>query len=813
MDKETNINIDNTTFNHGDSAPAFDDGLFQRCKLTVGKDNWSTNPVKIDGALIPSITFADGPHGLRKEASSKKIGLNPSQMATCFPTSSAVANSWNTDLVERVGKALGTEAAHFGVDVLLGPGINLKRDPRCGRNFEYFTEDPYLSGKLGAAYVRGVQSVGVGACVKHFAANNNENRRMSSNSIVDTRALYELYLTPFEITVKEGAPWAVMSAYNAVNGQFCDQNKFLLTNVLRESFGFQGVVLSDWGGCRYRTLSSKVGSDLQMPAYPYSADTLFCDALTDPVLRDAINNSVDRIKALSDKCNNQIKTNLECNFEAHHALAVEGAKESLVLLKNDILPLSEDTPVALFGEYIYKTKFQGFGSSKVNPYKPLNIADCLGDSSLNVVGIERAYTLRGKKSKTLDKNIALFSSNADTAVIFVGRDEFLDAEGFDRDTLDLDNAQISAYRSIKAAFKHTIVIVFSGGAVSLEPFMDADAIIFAGLLGQGQAEAVISLLEGKFNPSGKLTESFVTSLDALPTANTFLGEPSNVYKESIYVGYRYYEKIKEKPLFPFGFGLSYTKFLYSNAKIVSGGVSFSLKNVGEYDGAEVCQMYVSMPDSNVFRPIKELKGFKKVFLRKGEEQLITINFDDKTFRFFDSQSGGFKTEAGIYKILIGSSSSDIRLSVPHLVKGVAASTNIHRQDIPSYFSGQIKNVSDDEFCKVYGKAFTRDKLNFYKKNRIRADKNTTLLDLRFAPSPLTRAAVKVISGMLNRAKKRNNHKRIAELSLVLNTPLGIALRFAKFSPLKIDGFIKIVNGKTFKGLKKIFKKQKGINKT
>ncbi|MGN0806004.1 MAG: glycoside hydrolase family 3 protein, partial [Candidatus Coproplasma sp.] len=603
--------------------------LRQKADFLTGKDFWQTREYPELG--VTSMFLSDGPHGLRKQAAAADhLGLNPSIPATCFPTAATMANSWNTELGEEMGEALGEESASLNVNVLLGPGINVKRNPRCGRNFEYFSEDPYLAGKMAAAYIRGIQSNGTAACVKHFACNNQEERRMVSDSVVDERTLRELYLTAFEIAVKEGGVKAVMSSYNKINGTFADENTYLF-NVLRGEWGYDGVVVSDWAGCNNKVASTKAGSDLEMPSCRYGADDIVEAVESGKLDISAVDASVERLLKLMESTSEGKKGEPFNKYE-HNALARKCAEESIVLLKNDgVLPLGNSVRVAIIGDFAYNPRYQGAGSSIVNPtilsrftdyvnppknksYSqsvgtakkiPIavveNIVEDVSEYSLNIVGYEQGYERYGKHSAKLEKNALSLTENADVVLFFTGLDEVSEAEGLDRENTEINANQTELYKKIKATGKKVVIMLTCGSSVDLSWANDADAIVYACLSGQACADAMLNVVTGRVNPSGKLAESFPIKYGDCSSASHFPGHELTVeYREGLFVGYRYYDTADVDVAYPFGYGLSYTTFEYSDLKLSDEGATFIITNTGNVDGAEVAQLYVGKPDGEIF---------------------------------------------------------------------------------------------------------------------------------------------------------------------------------------------------------------------
>ena len=578
--------------------------LRQKADLLTGKDFWSTQGYEELG--IPSIFFSDGPHGLRKQAAaSDHLGLNASVPATCFPTAVSMASSWNEELAERMGEALGEESASQNVNMLLGPGLCIKRNPRCGRNFEYFSEDPYLAGKMAASYVRGIQKNGTASCIKHFAANSQEERRMVTDSVMDERTLREIYLTGFEIAVKEGKPHAIMSSYNMVNGAFADENKHLLRDILRGEWGFEGVVVSDWAGTNNKVASTIAGSDIEMPGCRYGADDIVkaveAGKLDIMYVDECVNRVLDLIEITTAG-----EKGKEFNKEAHHELAKECADECMVLLKNNgILPIAKSTSIALVGDFASKPRYQGAGSSIVNPTKLESVMEDTREFPFKVIGYAQGFERYGKhKTVHIDRAVEL-AKKADVTLFFAGLDEFSEAEGLDRQTLKVPENQINMYKALKAAGVKVVVVLSCGSAVYMDWARDADAILYAGLSGQAGAAAILDVLSGKVNPSGKLAETWSTPEIPCASESYFPGKQMTCeYREGLYVGYRYFDKTEKQVEFPFGFGLSYTKFEYSGISADDKGVKFTVTNAGDVDGAEIAQLYVGKKRRQNFPPRK-----------------------------------------------------------------------------------------------------------------------------------------------------------------------------------------------------------------
>ena len=562
--------------------------LKEKASLISGKDFWQARD--IEHINLPSAFLSDGPHGVRRQAAAADhLGLNASIPATCYPTAATMANSWDPELGEGLGQRLGQEAAVQKVNILLGPGMNMKRNPLCGRNFEYFSEDPYLAGKMAAGYVRGIQSNGISACIKHFACNDQEENRMTLDSVLDERTFREIYLTAFEIAVKEGGSKSIMSSYNLINGVYANENEHLLVDILRKEWGFDGLVVTDWGGNNDGVLSLKCGNQLEMPGTPDRPDEVIKaieeGKLEESYLDDAVDKLIDIVLDTTE--NGVNKAPEQFDIEEHHAFALKCAEESAVLLKNNgVLPVDNQKKVAFLGDFLYEPRYQGAGSSIVNPTKLDKTADLLKVSELNVVGFAKGFHRYGKKNNKLHKEAINLASQADVVVIYLGLDEVTEAEGLDRTNLKLNDNQIQLVKDVKALGKDVVVVLSCGSAVEI-PFMDeVDGLLHCYLNGQAGAQATLNILSGKVNPSGKLSETYPIKLEDVASSDNFPSHTRTIeYREAYGIGYRYFEKANVLVRFPFGFGLSYTQFEYANLEINKNGVSFDITNVGESCGS------------------------------------------------------------------------------------------------------------------------------------------------------------------------------------------------------------------------------------
>ncbi len=818
--------------------------LRQKAEMLTGKDFWQTRDYEELG--VPSMFLSDGPHGLRKQAAAADhLGLNASIPATCFPTAATMANSWNEALGEEMGKALGEECAALKVNMLLGPGTNMKRNPRCGRNFEYFSEDPYLAGKMAASYIRGIQANGTSACVKHFACNNQEERRMATDSILDERTLREIYLTAFEIAVKEGGTKSIMTSYNLINGQYANENMHLLRDILRDEWGFTGVIVSDWAGSNSRVDAVKAGSDLEMPACKYGIDDVVKAVESGELDIALVDECVRRLLELAESTS--AVTPLEkFDVEGHHKLAERCAEESIVLLKNeDVLPIKSGSKVAIIGSFAENPRYQGAGSSIVNPTKlnkitelmnkpaPKNkeykqgigtaknveipvvrsvVEDAMAEYTLDFIGFEPGFHRYGKKKKGMLKKAVKLAKKADIVLLFLGLDEVSEAEGLDREHIKIPANQIALYKAIKATGKKVVVMLSCGSCVELDWADDCDALVYACLSGQACADAMLDVVTGHVNPSGKLAETFPVKYEDCASASHFPGKKLTVeYREGPYIGYRYFDTANVAVRYPFGFGLSYTTFEYSDIKADADGVTFTITNVGETAGAEIAQLYVGKPDGKVFRPAKELKGFTKVRLESGESKTVTIPFDDKTFRYFNVKTNGWEVEDGKYDIMIGASSADIKLTATVERKGTTDEIPYSAEELPSYYSGNVANVSLEEFTKLLGHEPRSEQYPFYnrRKTRMKIDDNCTVADLRYSKRWVGRA----FSGVIRFAIRflRGIGKRTLANTLVmgvLHQPVRGIAKFGGMSRRQMEGLKYMFNGKFFKGLHWVTSKSK-----
>ena len=692
--------------------------LEEKVSFCSGLDYWHTPGLeRLD---IPVVMWTDGPHGIRKRNEKKdkdqKMSLK-GVPAICFPTAVTTACSWDPDLIYEMGVLLGEECLKEQVSVLLGPGTNIKRSPLCGRNFEYFSEDPFLAGEISAAFVNGVQSKGIGTSLKHFAGNNQETRRMTVDSVVDERALREIYLTSFEKTVKQAQPWTIMCAYNRLNGTYCAENKWLLTDVLRDEWGYKGMIVTDWGAENDRVAGLLAGQELEMPTSNGEGNRQIAEAVKDGrIPEEFLDKMVDNVLDVILRSKDVLGT-YEYDAMAHHQRAREIAAQCMVLLKNDnnVLPLKRDANIAVIGEMAIKPRYQGAGSSIVNAIKIDTAYDSILERTKNVAWAQGYST--EKKNKVSDEQFIAQAVEAakgkEAAILFVGLTEEFESEGFDRTHIRIPENHVKLIEAVTAV-NSNVIVALSGGAVIEMPWADkVQGIVNCYLGGESSGSAVADILFGDVNPSGKLAETYPMELSDNPSFNYFPGNISTVeYRESVFVGYRYYDTAKKDVRFPFGYGLSYTTFEYSDLKLSADSikdtdtltVSFKVKNTGALDGAEVAQLYVKDNESTIYRPEKELKGFKKVFLKAGEEKEISITLEKRAFAYYNVNIHDWHVETGAFTICVGASSRDIKLSAGVMVEStVDAIVPDYRATAPAYYDADVLTVSDEQFTAVLGR--------------------------------------------------------------------------------------------------------------
>lgn len=776
----------------------------EKAAILSGASEWTSRGFAHLG--IPALFFSDGPHGIRKqEGAGDHLGLNESLPATCFPTAATVANSWDEKLGEEVGQALGQEAAAQGVDVLLGPGLNIKRSPLCGRNFEYFSEDPYLSGKLAASYVRGIQSQGVRSCVKHFAVNSQELRRMAMNAVIDERTLREIYLTGFEIAVKEGRAGAIMTSYNEVNGVYANENEHLLQEILRKEWQFDGLVVTDWGASNDHVKAVKCRSNMEMPTPGFDSARELLQALKGGELTmEELDACVDDVLEAALQARESRKSApVDFDREAHHKLAQRASRESIVLLKNEgnpepLLPLKPGCRVALIGDFAAKPRYQGAGSSMVKA----TALDCMEQKiieyPLEYKGYAKGYHRSGELDEVLKKEALDLAKKADVVLYCFGLDEMSESEGIDREHMRIPQNQIDLLEDLAKIGSNVVGILSAGSSVEMPWHYCCKALLHGYLCGQAGAGAMLDVLTGKYNPSGRLTETYPARYEETPAYRYYPSvQRSSQYRESIFVGYRYYDTAAVRVQYPFGYGLSYTEFSYSDLQVKEDCVEFTLSNTGKRDGAEVAQLYIGGPKGSIFRPEKELKGFAKVFLTAGESKRVGIPFDDKTFRYWNTVTERWEVEAGSYRIYVGASVRDIRLQGSISREGTGAPVPCDLSALPDYAEGIVGNITDEEYAKLLGAPVQTQEWS----GALSA--NDAICQMYYAKSRLAR----LIYRILTNKKKKNEEQCKIDLNIlfIYNMPFRAVAKMTHgaVGMKMVDGMVEAVNGHLFKGLGKI----------
>ncbi|OUO33912.1 glycoside hydrolase family 3 C-terminal domain-containing protein [Olsenella sp. An293] len=740
--------------------------LEQKCVLLQGAKPFGTWP--LDRAGVPQMEFSDGPSGVRHQAGehADHLGLSGSEPATCFPTAVTMANTWDEELEERVGAAMGQEAAVQKVGTLLAPGLCIKRNPLCGRNFEYFSEDPLVSGKMAAAFVRGVQSNGIAACPKHFAVNSQETRRQASDSVLDERTLREIYLAGFETVVRESAPQTIMTSYNLVNGTYANENKHLLKDILRDEWGFDGAVVTDWGGSNDHAAGVAAGSTFEMPAPGLGEARQLIEAvrsgrLAEKDVDERVDEAIELVLAT--------RAGLEAapaafDAEAHHALAREAAAEGCVLLKNEggLLPLAPRTRVALIGDFAKTPRYQGAGSSAVNSTRVDSLLDLVGETELELAGYEPGFERHGGENRAkLDAALDL-ARHADVVLLALGLDEIAETEGAERRTMALNANQVELVRAVAQVNPRVTVLLSAGSVVESGWMADVPAVLYCALGGQAGAGGALDVVCGRVCPSGKLTETWPRRLADVPSSASYPAEGLRAeYREGLYVGYRYFQTANVPVAFPFGFGLSYTNFAYSDLKATDHGATFTVTNTGSCAGAEVAQLYVAKPEHEVFRPEQELRGFARVELAPGESRTVEIELDERAFSYFNVATGRWEIEGGIYEIRVGASSEDIRLVAEVELAGTGAPDPYEGVDVTPYETADVTDVDDAHFSALLGRPVPDD--------APRIEPNMCFRDLNYGRSAILWAVWLVLRSRV-RAMERSGVSDINTL-FIWNMPL------------------------------------------
>lgn len=665
--------------------------LEDKIALCSGASFWETKQFEKYG--IPSLFMCDGPHGLRKQnrgSGTDMLGVNESNPATCFPSEVTTAGSWDEALLEKIGSAIGEEARDQGVGLVLGPGANLKRNPLCGRNFEYFSEDPYLTGKLAAGFIRGIEAQGVGSSLKHFAANSQEKSRFNSDSVMDERTLREMYLTGFEIAVKEGTPATLMCSYPKLNGIHCSDHVELLTDILRTEWGFGGMVVTDWGAMNDRIEGFRAGCDLNMPGGSEFMEKEVLEAVKIGSLPEsAVDASAGRVLKLVFRAAETLKKHAVCDYDTHHALAREAAEQGAVLLKNyeNILPLKDGAKIAVIGHMAKNLRYQGAGSSHINPTKISQPLDFLPDASY-AAGCDE----RGDTTDKLIAEAVKIAKNTENAIVFAGLPGRYESEGFDRDDMKMPEGHLRMIDAVAQVNPNTIIVLLSGSAVEC-PWADkVKAVLYMGLPGQAGGEAAANLLYGRANPGGKLAESWPVRYEDCVSAPYFSKSKDALYSEGIYVGYRHYDRANIPVRWPFGYGMSYTKFAYSDLSISSKTATVTITNIGNVAGADVVQLYIQPPQDSENRPARELKGFQKIFLQPGEIQTVSFTLSDRNFAVWQK---GWRLPSGIYTVHIGSLYGEIDIQGESLLLSAPWETLSHTPIVPTKGEFTMDNTVEE----------------------------------------------------------------------------------------------------------------------
>lgn len=794
--------------------------LEQKAKFVSGFDYWHLAECEELG--LPKIMITDGPHGLRKQnPKGKSVGLGNSVPSTCMPPAATSACSWDEELLKEEGEALAEECLAEKVSVILGPGTNIKRSPVCGRNFEYFSEDPLLAGKMSAALINGCQSKGVGTSLKHFACNSQEAFRMVINEVIDERAMRELYFPAFEIAVKESQPWTIMNSYNRINGVYASQNDWLQNKVARDEWGFDGLFVTDWGASVDRIPGLKAGTDLEMPTSGDLNAQRIIEAVNNGALDIAVlDERVDTVVDLIIKSKPALEKEHTYDIDAHHDVARRVAEGSMVLLKNDdnVLPLKSGQKIAVIGEMAKAPRYQGAGSSVINPTKIDNAYDALVEAGADVTYAQGYYksapTKKDKNRKTDDQLIAEAieaAKSADVAVVFVGLTEEFEGEGYDRENINMPDNHNALVSAVAKANPNTVVVLAGGSVVFIPWINEVKGLLNSGLGGQAGGSAVANILVGKVNPSGKIAETYPINFKDNPTYGNYPGGPViSEHKESVYIGYRFYDTAKKNVLFPFGYGLSYTSFEYSDMKLSADSIkdnetvtlTFKIKNVGEVDGAEIAQVYVADLKSTIFRPEKELRGFTKVFLKAGEEKEVSITLGKRAFAYFNVNIGDWHVESGEFDILVGASSRDIKLSATVAVEStVEAEIPDYRESAPAYYTADRCGMSNDQWAEIYGQPLPAKERSADQ----RIDIYCCLNDARNTKwgGRICKLIVKIVAGA--GSAENGDGKMLAAMATQIPIRNFIAMSMGVFSPKMADGLLMLLNDDTssFKGICKI----------
>lgn len=771
--------------------------LEDKIALCSGESFWETKAYEKYG--IPALFMCDGPHGLRKqerEGGADMLGVNESRPATCFPAEVTTAASWDETLLEEIGKAIGEEAKDQGVGLVLGPGANMKRNPLCGRNFEYFSEDPILAGKLAAGFIRGLEAQGVGSSLKHFAANSQEYCRFNSDSVMDERTLRELYLPAFEIAVKEGKPSTVMCAYPKLNGIHCSDNKELLTDILREEWGFDGLVVTDWGAMCDRIEAFRAGCDLNMPGGSEYMEKDVRNAVQNGTLPEsAVDSCAERVLKLVFRAAEKLKARVSCDYDAHHALAKRAASESAVLLKNegDILPLKSGARIAVIGHMAKEMRYQGAGSSHINAKRLSQPLDFL-PSAIFAEGCDA----RGDATDALIDEAVKAARAAEITVVFAGLPNRYESEGFDRDSMQMPEGHLRMIEAVAEANPNTVVVLLCGSPVEC-PWADhVRALLYMGLPGQAGGEAIADLLYGRAIPGGKLAETWPLRYSDCVSAPYYGKTKDALYLEGLYTGYRYYDKADKSVRWPFGFGLSYTSFAWSDLRLDGAVVTATVTNTGDRPGAEIAQLYVEAPQEGLHRPLRELKGFRKVHLEPGESKTVAFTLTDRDFSVWQD---GWQLPAGEYTVCVGGSSRDLPLRQTVQKDGI-------KLPVPAWQSGSFYEAckgtpSQTGWERMAGKAYTPvvpKKGSFTMDNTVLEMKDHALI---------MKIMYKAVESTIARGFSGKKDYENPEFRMLMASSAGSPLRSMQISGgMKggvLPGMLEMANGHFFRGISKMIR--------
>lgn len=788
----------------------------EKAALLEGVDSWNTNAVP--RLEIPALFLTDGPHGLRKvRRANGGFGLADNEHSTAFPTSAAVASSWNTENAYRMGKAIAEECLASGVDVLLAPGVNIKRSPLCGRNFEYYSEDPLLSGAFGSAFVCGVQSKGVGCSVKHFAANSNENYRFVGDSVVDERALREIYLRAFERIVKGAKPYTVMCSYNRLNGVFASENKWLLTELLRDEWGFEGLVMTDWGATGNRVRGVLAGCDLDMPGGVWHNRKSIIEATKNGTLpMEVLDCAVKRVLALVENCSDG-KSVKSYEAEEHAKLSCEIAKDSAVLLKNDgVLPLTGGEKLLVVGEMFEKMRYQGAGSSLINPPKAITPKDAFDHRGIAYTYEKGFRCFYSGREARLESAALAAAKNADTILFFGGLSDFEESEGFDRQHMRMGENQTVLLNALLATGKKVVLVLFSGAPVELPCLSGLSALLDMYLPGMYGGEATAALLYGEISPSGKLAESWPERVEDTSCFADYDRGPVSQYYESIYVGYRYYDKAKTKLLFPFGHGLSYTSFKYTDLNVFeeNGRISVTadISNTGDRDGSEIVQLYVKNNDSKVFKAEKELRAYTKVFLKAGESKTVTMAFDQSDLSYWNVKTHGWVLENGTYEICLAASAKDIRLTAPLYITDAMDRESPYSDEVSAAYEKPPRTISPC-FEQFLGRTIPVTRVKSLTLESSLAEFKSSLIGWIFYQAVMNtvqkgyKKALRMPDSLERDTRLKNSYFAIRMMPY--NSIRSMCMSSSgQFTYPTAIGLVKMVNGHLIQGLKILLKKEK-----